>query len=70
MKKILLMIAVAAALVACKPSNPKAPTRPVGNPGMMTQNKQDDGLHLKMVGPRMGFDGKLKLGCCSLGYGF
>lgn len=69
MKRICIAMALLLALAACKEerSNNNPYREPVGKPGVMADNSDDPGI--TMVGPRLGFDGKVRLGCCSLGIG-
>lgn len=69
MKKFLtggLMVAFLFALTACKEDAGGAPRTSQG----VTTRQHDSGPSVTMYGPRLGFDGKIKMGCCSMGIGF
>lgn len=71
MKWIALVAALA--LAACVPDKKPDDTRyrePIGKPGVVAEKKQQkrDGPTVTFVGPRLGFDGKLRVGGISPGF--
>lgn len=65
MRKLLFITASMMALVACKP-DAERPTLT----SRSTKSSSDSGPSVTMVGPRLGFDGKIRLGVGAPGIGF